>query len=116
MIRIRHSKTRTAYMVDNGTKALYIDEGFINVHGGPIRSDWLSGANPVIDMISNVEVGGEYTIDEIPLNSGTVIMSTSPASTGWLVLTYNCKQWNFGPSEYTIPDSFKNYKWRVLAL
>lgn len=116
MIRVRHGILGDAYMLDNGKKALRIDEDFIDEFGVEIKTRWIQDANPVIDTISTVEVGGEYMIDEIPERDGTVIMSMNRAATSWLILIYHCGKWHFGTNEYTIPDVFKKYKWKVLDI
>lgn len=116
MIRVRHGILGDAYMLDNGRKAIRVDEDFIDEFGVEIKTRWIQDANPVIDMISTVEVGGEYMIDEIPERDGTVIMSMNQAATNWLVLVALGGKWHFGNNEYTIPDVFKKYTWRVLEI
>ena len=116
MIRVRHGILGDAYMLDNGKKALRIDEGFIDEFGVEIKSQWIKDANPVIDMISPVEVGGEYMIDEIPEKDGTVIMSMNLAATNWIVLVFARGEWHLGTSTYNIPDTLKQLKWKVLAV
>ena len=116
MIRVRHGILSNAYMLDNGRKAIRVDEDFIDEFGVEIKTQWIKDANPVIDMISTIEVGGEYMIDEIPERDGTVIMSMNSSVKNWLVLVALGDKWYFGNNEYTIPDVFKKYKWKVLAL
>lgn len=114
MIRVRHTVIGDAYMLDNGEKALRIDEDYIDRLGREIDPRWYNDANPVIDMITTVEVGGEYDLEEIPEKDGTVIMSMNEAASGWVVLTYNFRRWNFGTEEYH-PEILK-CKWKVLSL
>lgn len=116
MIRVRHGILGDAYMLDNGKKALRIDEDYIDKFGVEIKNQWIQDANPVIDMISTVEVGGEYMIDEIPERNGTVIMSMNSSVKNWLVLVAFDGKWHFGNSEYTIPDVFKKCEWKVLEV
>lgn len=117
MIRVRRSITERAYMVDNGSKVLYIDEDRIDQYGMVIRPDWAEDANDPIDTIHDpIEVGHEDFIDNIPPTEGMVVMCMSSMTKGWLVLTYNHGHWNFGSGEYTIAKSLKNQVWKVLAL
>lgn len=103
-------------MLDNGKKALRIDEDYIDKFGTEIKTQWVQDASPVIDMISTVEVGGEYMIDEIPERDGTVIMSMNLAATNWIVLVFAHGEWHLGTSTYNIPDTLKQSKWKVLAV
>lgn len=117
MIRVRHSVTGGAYMLDNGFKVLYINEDHIDQSGETIGPDWLESANEPIDTIHDpIEVGYEDFIDNIHPTEGMVVMCMSPMTKGWLVLTYNHGHWNFGSGEYTIADSLKRHTWKVLAL
>lgn len=117
MIRVRRSITERAYMVDNGSKAFYIDEAFIENNGQTIRPDWAESANEPIDTIYDpIEVGHEDFIDNIHPTKGMVVMCMSPMTKGWLVLTYNHDHWNYGAGEYTIADSLKRHTWKVLSL
>lgn len=117
MIRVRHSITKLAYMVDNGSKALYINEDHIDEYGETIRPEWLENANEPIDTIHDlIEVGHEDFIDNIHPTDGMVIMCMGPASKGWLVLTYNFGRWNFGVDKYIIEEPLKRHTWKVLSL
>lgn len=117
MIRVRHSITERAYMVDNGSKALYINEDYIDQYGHTIRPDWTENAHEPIDTIHDpIEVGHEDFIDNIHPTEGMVVMCMSPMTKGWLVLTYNHGHWNYGSGEYTIAKSLKNHTWKVLSL
>lgn len=104
-------------MVDNGSKAFYIDEDHIDRHGGTIHPDWAENANEPIDTIHDpIEVGHEDFIDNIHPTEGMVVMCMGAASKGWLVLTYNFGRWNYGVDEYIIAAPLKRHTWKVLAL
>lgn len=113
MLRVRREQSDKGYIIDNGKKYLIVSEAFVDAWGYT-RKDKNEWQNEPLDKIVKVKVGGEYDIEDIPEQNGTVIMSINETALGWVVLTYNFGRWNFGVKEYQ-PELLK-CKWKVLSL
>lgn len=114
MLRVRRSQFDSGYVIDNGKRSILLTEKDVDLNGFRLPENWLESQKEPIDIIQHVEVGGVYDLDEIPEKNETVIMSMNAAASGWLVLTYNFGQWNFGTEPYHAASI--KCKWKVLSL